>query len=116
MLRSWVGISPLSTYDLFSELGNEFFITNSYGMVACQTRQSARFGDTGSKESHGSANMFAVVVMSALSFTGIGDYYNAYAQDNRNNNNNNNNLDVQITEPTPELTGQWWQWIMVFSK
>ena len=56
----------------------------------------------------------AVVVMSALSFTGIGDYYNAYAQDNRNNNNNNNNLDVQITEPTPELTVQWWQWIMSF--
>jgi hypothetical protein len=37
-----VGSNPTrSTYDLFSGLGNEFFITNSYGMVACQTRQSA---------------------------------------------------------------------------
>jgi hypothetical protein len=55
-----------------------------------------------------------LLVVSALSFTGIGSYYNtAYAQDNRNNNNNNNNdLDVQITEPTPDLTAQWWQWIL----
>jgi hypothetical protein len=49
-----------------------------------------------------------VVVVSALSFAGIvGYYYNAYAQDNRNNN-----LDVQVSKPTPELTAEWWQWIM----
>jgi hypothetical protein len=55
-----------------------------------------------------------VVVASALSFAGIGGYhYNAYAQDSgNNNNNNNNNLDVQISKPSPELTAQWWQWIM----
>ena len=29
-----------------------------------------------------------ILAVSALSFTGIGSYYNAYAQDNRNNNNN----------------------------
>src|SRR5687768_8585750 len=57
-----------------------------------------------------------VLVVSALSFAGIGGYDNsAYAQDNsNNNNNNNNNLDVQITEPTPELTVQWWQWILSY--
>jgi hypothetical protein len=55
-----------------------------------------------------------ILVVSALSFTGIGSYYNtAYAQENRNNNNNNN-LDVRITEPTPELTAQWWQWLLSF--
>jgi hypothetical protein len=49
-----------------------------------------------------------VVVASALSFAGIGGYYyTAYAQDS-----GNNNLDVQITKPTPELTAQWWQWIL----
>jgi hypothetical protein len=53
-----------------------------------------------------------VVVASALSFAGIGGYYyNAYAQDS---GNNNNNLDVQISKPSPELTVQWWQWIMSF--
>jgi hypothetical protein len=56
-----------------------------------------------------------ILVVSALSFKGIGSYYNAYAQDNRNGiNNNNNNLGVQITEPTPELTAQWWQWLLSF--
>jgi hypothetical protein len=55
-----------------------------------------------------------VLIVSALSFAGIGGgYYTAYAQANRNNNNNNN-LDVQITEPTPELTAEWWQWILSF--
>jgi hypothetical protein len=58
-----------------------------------------------------------ILVVSALSFTGIGSYYNAYAQDNRNGiNNNNNNLDVQITEPTPELTARWWQWASSFPR
>src|SRR5918995_5605405 len=53
-----------------------------------------------------------VLIVSALQFTGIGGgAYTAYAQANRNNNNN---LDVQITEPTPELTAEWWQWLLSF--
>jgi hypothetical protein len=51
----------------------------------------------------------AIVVVSALSFAGVGGYHDAYAQDNRNNNNN---LDVQVTKPSSELTAQWWQWIL----
>jgi hypothetical protein len=49
-----------------------------------------------------------ILVASALSFLGTGSSgYNAYAQDNRNNN-----LDVQVSEPSPGITAQWWQWIM----
>jgi hypothetical protein len=57
----------------------------------------------------------AIVVVSALSFAGVGGYHDAYAQDNRNNNNNNN-LDVQVTKPSSELTAQWWQWASSFPR
>jgi hypothetical protein len=56
-----------------------------------------------------------VLVVSGLSFAGTGgnNHYNAYAQDNdSNSNNNNNNLDVQVTAPSPDLTAEWWQWIL----
>jgi heme/copper-type cytochrome/quinol oxidase subunit 2 len=51
-----------------------------------------------------------VLVVSALSFVGMGSYNNAYAQDN--NKNNSNKLDVQVTKPSSDLTAQWWQWIL----
>ena len=56
-----------------------------------------------------------ILVTSTLSFLGTGGNYNAYAQDNggnNGNNGNNNNLNVQVSEPSPVLTAQWWQWIM----
>lgn len=60
----------------------------------------------------------AVLVVSALSFVGVGGYYNAYAQQvngtNNNGNNNNNDLDVQVTTPSPDLTAEWWQWALSF--
>jgi hypothetical protein len=70
----------------------------------------SEYGITASRKVTG-VLVAVVLVVSALSFAGIGGYYTAYAQDNRNNNNNNN-LEVQITEPTPDLTEQWWQWIL----
>jgi hypothetical protein len=73
---------------------------------------NSSIGEYGSTAAHATKVMgvlvAVVLVISALSFAAMGGYYyNAYAQDNRNNN-----LDVQITEPTPELTAQWWQWIL----
>ena len=68
-------------------------------------------GSTAARKVTGVVVAVVVVVASALSFVGIGGYYyNAYAQDN--NNNNSNNLDVQVSKPSPELTAEWWQWIM----
>jgi hypothetical protein len=72
---------------------------------------SSSFSEGGSTARNVMGVLVAVVlVASALSsFAGMNGYYSAYAQDS---SNNSNNLDVQVTKPTPELTAQWWQWIL----
>ena len=57
-----------------------------------------------------------VLVVSALSFVGMGSYNNAYAQqvNSNNNGNNNNDLDVEVNTPSPALTAEWWQWALSF--